>query len=174
MALFAQIGLFSHLIARLAPVTGQSVAAIAVTLTTLCAVLGRTVLARFMGERDRRVVAAANFALQAVGVLLLALADHTAPLLIGCVLFGLGVGNLTSMPPLIAQKTFAPADVGTVVALLTSVNQAVFALAPAAIGLVRDATNSYAVPFVIAAAVQVVAALIVVYGRRHDQSFTAA
>lgn len=174
LALFAQIGLFSHLIARLAPVTGQSVAAIAVTLTTLCAVLGRTVLARFMGERDRRVVAAANFALQAVGVLLLALADHTAPLLIGCVLFGLGVGNLTSLPPLIAQKTFAPADVGTVVALLTSVNQAVFALAPAAIGLVRDATSSYAVPFVIAAAVQVVAALIVVYGRRHDQSLTAA
>jgi cyanate permease len=167
LALFAQIGLFAHLIARLVPVTGQSLAAIAVTVTTICAVVGRTVLSQFMGERDRRVLAAVNFTVQAVGVLLLALADHTAPLLVGCVLFGLGVGNLTSLPPLIAQKTFASHDVATVVALLTSVNQAVFALAPAAIGLLRDATTSYVLPFVIAAVLQVIAAVIIVFGRRH-------
>lgn len=167
LALFAQIGLFAHLIARLVPVTGQSLAAIAVTVTAICAVVGRTVLSQFMGERDRRVLAAVNFTVQAVGVLLLALADHTAPLLVGCVLFGLGVGNLTSLPPLISQKTFASHDVATVVALLTSVNQAGFALAPAAIGLLRDATTSYVLPFVIAAVLQVIAAVIIVFGRRH-------
>ena len=82
-------------------------------------------------------------------------------------LFGLGVGNLTSLPPLITQKTFASHDVATVVALLTSVNQAVFALAPVAIGLLRDATTSYVLPFVIAAVLQAIAAAIIVFGRRY-------
>ncbi|WP_163202631.1 MFS transporter, partial [Citrobacter koseri] len=66
-----------------------------------------------------------------------------APLVLGCVFFGLGVGNLISLPPLIAQKEFARADVGTVVALVTAINQAVFALAPVMFGALRDASDSY-------------------------------
>lgn len=168
LALFAQIGLFSHLIARLAPVTGAAVAAAAVSLATVCAVVGRTILGRLIGDRDRRVVAAINFLVQVGGVALLAAEGNTATLLVGCVLFGLGVGNLTSLPPLIAQKAFAAGDVGLVVALVTAVNQAVFAMAPAVFGLLRDATNSYAIPFTLAAGVQLLAAGMVLYGRRFD------
>ena len=76
--------------------------------------------------------------MQAVGSLLLAFGEGMAPLAAGCVLFGLGVGNLTSLPPLIAQREFRPADVGTVVALVTAINQAVFAFAPAIFGWLRD------------------------------------
>jgi hypothetical protein len=72
-------------------------------------------------------------------------------------LFGLGVGNLVSLPPLIAQSEFRPADVGTVVALVTAINQAVFALAPAIFGALRDYTGNYVVAFLMAAAAQVVA-----------------
>ena len=104
LALFAQIGLFTHLVARLAPITGSAIAALAVSLATVCAVLGRSVLASLMGDRDRRILAAINFLLQACGVALLILGTSTTVLLIGCVVFGLGVGNLTSLPPLIAQK----------------------------------------------------------------------
>jgi predicted MFS family arabinose efflux permease len=166
LALFAQIGLFSHLIARLAPVTGAAVAAAAVSLATICAVAGRTLLGRLVGDYDRRVVAAINFLVQVCGVALLVGGGNTATLLIGCVLFGLGVGNLTSLPPLIAQTEFSAGDVGMVVALVTAVNQAVFATAPAIFGLLRDATNSYDIPFTLAAAVQLLAAGLVMYGRR--------
>ncbi len=166
LGLFAQIGLFAHLIARLEPDFGAGLAAAAISLVTLCAVLGRTLLGWLLGERDRRLAAMANLLMQAAGSLLLAFGDGLVPLAAGCVLFGLGVGNLTSLPPLIAQREFRPADVGTVVALVTAINQAVFAFAPAIFGNLHDSTGDYMVAFLTAAAAQILAAGVVVYGRR--------
>jgi hypothetical protein len=86
-------------------------------------------------------------------------------LAVGCILFGLGIGNLTSLPPLIAQKEFNREDVVTVVALIVAINQAVFAFAPAIVGAVRDATSDYAVAFGIVAGTQLLAAMVVLLGR---------
>ncbi|MGZ5908132.1 MAG: YbfB/YjiJ family MFS transporter, partial [Reyranella sp.] len=168
LGLFAQIGLVAHLIARLGPEFGSGVAAAATTLITLCAIAGRTRFGWLVGDRDRRVVAAANLLMQATGSLLLAFGEGIGPLAAGCVLFGLGVGNLVSLPPLIAQSEFRPADVGTVVALVTAINQAVFALAPAIFGALRDFTGNYVLAFLMAAAVQAVAARVIVQGRRRS------
>src|SRR5260221_9728035 len=84
----------------------------------------------------------------------------------GCVLFGLGVGNLTSLPPLIAQREFRAADVGVVVALVIAINQGVFALAPAILGWLHDLDDSYILPFLLAGIVQIAASAIVALGRR--------
>jgi MFS family permease len=165
LGMFAQIGLFAHLIARLAPDFGPGVAAAAISGITLCAILGRTLLGWLLGQRDRRVVTAANLAMQAAGSVVFAFGNGDLSVALGCVLFGLGVGNLTSLPPLIAQREFRPADVGTVVALVVATNQAVFAFAPAIFGRLRDATGSYSAAFCLAAAAQLAAALIVVAGR---------
>jgi MFS family permease len=166
LGMFVQIGLFAHLIARLEPAFGSTIAAFAISLATLCAVLGRSLMGRLLGEHDRRFAAAANFLVQAVGTLLLAFGEGMAPLVLGCMLFGLGVGNLTSLPPLIAQREFRPADVGTVVALGTAINQAVFAFAPAIFGGLRAVTGAYPEAFLTGAVLQAVAAGIVVAGRR--------
>ncbi len=166
LGLFVQIGLFAHLIARLEPDFGPAIATMAVSLATLCAVIGRTAMGRLLGGHDRRVAAALNFLMQAVGSLLLALGSGVVPLAIGCVLFGLGVGNLTSLPPLIAQREFRPTDVGTLVALVTAINQAVFAFAPAVFGGVRELTGAYGEAFLAGAVLQAVAAAIIVVGRR--------
>lgn len=165
LGLFAQIGLFAHLIARLAPDFGAGAAAAAISGITLCAILGRTLLGSLLGQKDRRMATAGSLAMQAMGSLLLAFGNGDAPLVLGCMLFGLGVGNLTSLPPLIAQREFRPADVGTVVALVVATNQAVFAFAPAIFGWLRDATESYVAAFCLAAMAQLAAALIVVAGR---------
>lgn len=165
LGLFAQIGLFAHLITRLAPDFGQGTAAAAISGITLCAILGRTLLGWTLGERNRRVATAANLTMQAMGSLLLAFGTGDVPLVLGCVAFGLGVGNLTSLPPLIAQREFRPADAGTVVALVVATNQAVFAFAPAIFGWLREMTESYIAAFCLAAVVQIAAALIVVAGR---------
>ena len=119
-----------------------------------------------LGERDRRLAAAANLLMQAAGTLLLAFSDRMAPLALGCVLFGLGAGNLTSLPPLIAQREFRPADAGTVVALVTAINQAVFAFAPAIFGGLREINGAYGEVFLAGAALQAIAAGIVLLGRR--------
>jgi predicted MFS family arabinose efflux permease len=166
LGLFAQIGLFAHLIARLEPELGPGLAAGAISLITVCAVVGRTLLGAFLGEHDRRLVAAASLLMQTAGSLLLALGEGSPVLTAGCILFGLGVGNLVSLPPLIAQREFRLADVGTVVALVTAINQTVFAFAPAIFGGLRDWTGSYLVSFLVAAALQALAVAILVSGRR--------
>ena len=166
LGLFAQIGLFTHLIARLAPDFGPGLAAAAISLIGTCAVVGRSLLGWLLGERDRRLAAAANFAMQGIGSLLLAFGSGTATLMAGCVLFGLGVGNLNLLPPLIAQREYRPVDVGTVVALVVAINQAAFAFAPAVFGWLRDQTGNYVAAFLAAGAVQIAAAAIVVSGRR--------
>ena len=161
LALFAQVGLLTHLLTRISPLLGGNGAAAAVSMVTTSAVLGRTLLGWTIGGRDRRLAASANFLLQSVGVALMIISDAPTVVLVGCVLFGLGVGNVVSLPPLIAQHEFRAADVGTVVALVVAFNQAVFALAPAVLGMLRDISTSYVVPFALAAAMQIVAALIV-------------
>ena len=166
LALFAQIGLLAHLLARLTPELGLNGAAAAVSLTTLSAIAGRTLLGWLIGDHDRRVAACVNFLTQSVGVALLCTQGTPLTLLLGCSLFGLGVGNAITLPALIVQKEFRPADVGMVVALVVAINQAVFALAPAVLGSLREFTESYVLAFATIAVLQVVAAFIVLLGKR--------
>lgn len=138
--LFAQIGLLSQLFSLLVPPLGAPGAGLAMGAVTALAVGGRTLLGLTLRPgADRRQVAIANAVLQASGSLVLLSAGPSIPLLLlGCGLFGLGLGNTSSLPPLIAQGEFAPADVARAVALVTAVSQAGYAFAPAAFGLLRD------------------------------------
>lgn len=177
LGLFAQIGLVAHLFSLLVPTMGGTGAGLTMGAATACAIGGRTLLARLMPPAaDRRVVAAANVALQAVGSVVLLLAGSSLPLvLLGCGLFGLGLGNVTSLPPLIAQTDFAPADVPRVVSLVTATSQAGYAFAPAVFGLLRDPGiggnlawfPGQASPlFAAAAFIQLAAAVVVLSGRQ--------
>jgi len=73
LGMFAQIGLVAHLIARLTPELGARGSATALSLITLCAIVGRTLLGWCLGNHNRRVVAASNLFIHSIGVLLLAL-----------------------------------------------------------------------------------------------------
>lgn len=159
----ALVGLLTHLFSLLIPTLGAVQAGLAMSLITICAVLGRTFLGLMLpGDADRRRAGGWNFALQTVGtVVLLAGLGQSAPLLLlGCILFGLTVGNMLSLPPMIAQTEFARGDVGRVVALLTAVNQGIYALAPAGFGLLRDLTGSGAAVLFAAGLLQASSALI--------------
>ncbi len=166
LGMFAQVGAVEHLVTLLSPIVGAADAAAALSVTTASAIIGRTLLGTVLGKADRRVVAAANLIIQACGLTLLAVG--TAPLMIvpGCVLFGLGVGNLLTLLPLIAQREFPPETVFRVVALVSGVNQALFAFAPGVLGVLREVTGSYLIPFLAAAVVQIVAAFLIILGRR--------
>ncbi len=169
VALFAQMGLVAHLVSLLLPVLGAAGAGLAMSVVTVFALLGRTLTGWVLPSGPRRRWAASvTFALQAVGSAALLAADGSLPLLLlGCALFGIGVGNLLSLPPLIAQAEFPPADLGRVVALTTAIGQALYAFAPAAFGLLREAAGPDAVP-ALALALQALAAMLVL--RRPKQA----
>src|SRR6185437_5950562 len=164
LALFSQVGLIAHLLRLLVPILGEHGAAGAVSLTTTCAVIGRLLLGAVIDRVDRRLAAVGIFALQAGGFLLIASGGAAAALL-GGVLFGLGLGNLISLPPLIAESEFDPVDVGRVVAFAIAINQATFSFAPGVFGALHDLVGSYAAPLALAVALHTMAAVLVLAGR---------
>jgi len=166
LALAAQVGLIVHLVSFLLPRLGASSAATAFALTSVTAVSGRLVLAGIIDRLHQRRAAAASFASQAVGVaLMLAVPHRPEALYAGCMLFGLSVGNVITFPALIIQREFPSGAFGTVIGLSTSVSQFTFALAPALLGVIREASGGY--PAVLAACIccQLVAAIIVLARR---------
>lgn len=165
VGLFAQIGLIAHLFSVLAGPLGAQAAGYAAGLATICAVIGRTGLGWLLPERaDRRIAAAGNYAVQVLGSLVLLASGGTdvALLLAGIALFGFGLGNATSLPPLVAQQDFAAVDTGRAVALVMACSQAVYAFAPAAFGLLRG--HGAEALFVAAALAQGAAALVLLGG----------
>ncbi len=99
--------------------------------------------------------------------MLIAAAGTNVPLLlIGVLLFGVGIGNVTSMPPLIAQVEFVKDDVPRVVALVVAIGQATYAFAPAAFGLIRELSQAAAHVFAVAALVYLLAIGALLAGRR--------
>ena len=138
--LFAQIGLIAHLYSLLAPTLGSQQAGFAMALITAMAIAGRTLLGWTMPlGADRRLVACAGYAAQLIGSVMFfsAAGQSIALLLAGVVLFGLGFGNATSLPPLIAQVEFVKDDVTRAVAIVVGMAQAAYAFAPATFGLIR-------------------------------------
>jgi hypothetical protein len=123
---------------------------------------------------NRRHFAAMNLAVQIVGSLaLLASGGSNVPLLLaGVALFGAGIGNVTSLPPLIAQVEFVKEDAARVVPLIVAIGQATYAFAPATFGVLRlgeangTVTHPGSMLFVAAATVQVAAAACFLAGRR--------
>jgi MFS family permease len=178
--LFAQIGLTAHLYSLLVPALGAQGAGLAMGLITVMAIAGRTLLGRLMPiGADRRMIACGGYALQMAGSIALMLAGGTNVLLLitGVVLFGIGFGNATSLPPLIAQVEFVKDEVPRVAALIVAVAQGGYAIAPALFGLIRElapyATDAAAghAPMLFAAAglVQCLAAGAFLAGRRSNK-----
>lgn len=178
LGLFAQAGLLAHLFSLLVPALGAERAGLAMGLATAAAIGGRSVVGWTMpAGADRRLVACASYAVQIAGSLaLLAAAGSSVPLLLlGVVLFGAGIGNATSLPPLIAQVEFVREDVGRTVALVVAIGQATYAFAPLAFGLLRamsgdggstDAGAATPAVFLAAAAIQAAAIAAFLLGRR--------
>jgi hypothetical protein len=130
--------LITHLYSLLVFALVAQGAGLAMALATACAIGGRTVVAKCMpAGTDRRLVASVSYAVQIAGSLALACAaEHqSALILLGVVLFGVGIGNATSLPPLVAQVEFVKEDVARVGALIVAMSQGLWALAPATFAL---------------------------------------
>ncbi|MGH6814550.1 MAG: MFS transporter [Hyphomicrobiaceae bacterium] len=177
LGLFAQIGLIAHLFSLLVPALGAQAAGLAMGGATAAAIAGRTLVGWLMPVGvDRRLVACASYVVQIVGSLCFLLAGgYNVPLLLlGVVLFGTGIGNATSLPPLIAQVEFVKDNALRAVPLIVAIGQASYAFAPAAFGLVREfAPEEVAAPpsaapyfFIAASLVQALAISVFLAGRR--------
>jgi predicted MFS family arabinose efflux permease len=148
LGLCAQVGMLTHLVAYLSPMLGTAGVAAALSVTTIGAVAGRFPMGLLVDWMDRRLAACLNFLVQVVGLALLWAAPSPAAIYAGCALFGLGVGNVVSLPGLLVQREFTTAQFAT-----------------GAIGLLRDGTGSYGVALGLCVALDLVAAGTILLGR---------
>ena len=166
LGLAAQVGLLTHEVAFLSPLLGTAGAGIALSVTTFCALAGRVLLGAAVDRLDVRLASCANFLLEVAGIVLLITRPSRAALYAGCVLFGLGIGNMVSLPGLLVQREFAPERFAGVISMVVATNQFTFAFAPAVIGILRDRTGDYEAALWLCVGLELAAAGIVMLGRR--------
>jgi predicted MFS family arabinose efflux permease len=166
LVLFAQVGFIVHLISFLDSVIGRERAAVAVALLTAMAVVGRVLFSTVIDRLNQRLASALSFLSQALALLIIINWHNDIVLIAACALFGFSVGNLITLPSLIVQREFDPRSFGVLISLITAINQVTYAFGPGVIGLLRDISGSYSLPFYGCIALELVAAaLIMVRGK---------
>jgi MFS family permease len=161
LVLFAQVGFIVHLIAFLDPVIGRGGAATAIALLTAMAVVGRVLFSTVIDRLNQRLAAAISFSSQAVALAIIINFHNEIVLVAACGLFGFSVGNLITLPSLIVQREFDPRSFGVLVSLITAINQVTYAFGPGVIGLLRDLSGSYSLPFYGCIGLELTAAMLI-------------
>lgn len=163
LGLAAQVGVLTHLVALVTPTLGAGAAAPAVSTTTAAALIGRLLTGLVVDRLNRRLVASATLTLQITGLALLAWGSSAAGIYTGCALFGLGVGNLTTLPGLILAVEWPRERFSALVSLVVGINQFTFAFGPSLVGVLRDWAGTYGPALGACIALQTVAAVMIVF-----------
>jgi MFS family permease len=172
LGLAAQVGVLTHLVALVTPTLGTSGAAGAVSATTAAALIGRLVTAFVVDRLNRRLVSSATLVIQIVGLALLVRAASPMVVYAGCALFGLGVGNLTTLPGLILAVEWPRERFSALVSLVVGINQFTFAFGPSLVGVLRDWAGTYGLALGACMALQATAAVLIVLGPGRAQLST--
>ena len=170
LVLFAQVGFIVHLISFLDPMIGRSSAAVAIAFLTAMAVAGRVLFSFVIDRLNQRLASALSFLSQALALAVLINVRNEWVLIAACAVFGFSVGNLITLPSLIVQREFDARSFGVLISLLTAINQITYAFGPGVIGVLRDLSGGYTLPFYGCIALEVIAAMLVMVRRRQPKT----
>ncbi len=165
IGMMVQVGFVTHQVSLLSPALGAAGTSIAVSVTAIAALLSRLVLARFADQMSARTTAAVMMMVAASSLAAMAVWPMPAMLVVGSMLMGMTIGNVTTLAPIIVRREFGAAAFGAVYGIASCVIQLATALGPSFYGLLHDAFGDYRVPLLLAATVDIGAALVVLVGR---------
>src|SRR5262249_41493410 len=143
LGLAAQGGGLAPPVALVTPPLRAGGAARVVSATTAAALIGRLATGFVVDRLNRRVVTSVTLLVQLAGLALLARSPSAAGVYAACALFGLGVGNLTTLPGLILAVEWPREHFSGLVGLVVGINQLTFAFGPTLVGIVRDWAGAY-------------------------------
>ncbi len=168
IALMVQLGFLSHQVNLLQTFVTPTITAMVILTSGALAFLGRVLLARVADRLNIRWIASAVLVLSAAGLLVIAMANSALALIIGILLFGFNVGNLTTLPALIVRREFGAVSFGKVFGITGTFMQLISALGPAIFGLMHDQTGSYSLAIALAAGLMLIGAVLIVAGCKHQ------
>jgi predicted MFS family arabinose efflux permease len=134
---------------------------VAIALLTAMAVVGRLLFSTVIDRLNQRLASALSFISQAAALAVIINSHDVIVLTMACAVFGFSVGNLITLPSLIVQREFDSRSFGVLISLITAITQVTYAFGPGIIGLLRDLSGSYALPFYGCIALELVAALLI-------------
>jgi len=164
LGLAAQVGVLTHLVALVTPAVDAGGAARAVGTTTAAALIGRLLTGIVVDRLNRRAVASATLVIQMLGLAVLTWLPSATAVYVGCALFGLGVGNLTTLPGLILAVEWPRERFSALVGLAVGINQFTFAFGPSLVGVIRDRVGGDALALAACATLQALAAVMILLG----------
>lgn len=163
LLLLTQVGGLAHLFPLVNGRADATVAATAVSTVAFASIVGR-----FAGTWILQHVSPMRFTialagLQTISIALLAISSSVAALLTGAVLFGVTIGNVLILIPMVLVEEFGMRDYPSIYSvnqLLTTIG---VATGPILIGLLRDATADYTIPLLAATVISTIAAVTLVF-----------
>ncbi|MDW3097715.1 MAG: MFS transporter [Alphaproteobacteria bacterium] len=156
-AMMAQVGALSHQFRLVTVREDAALAAIAVSVLAASSIVGRLLGGFALTRLPIRTFTLTFMAMQAVGLTAFAFADGVVALMAASVLFGVTVGNILMLQPLLLGEAFGLRDYGRIFALSQMFGTVGVAAGPALVGVVYDLAGGYSPAYLAVAAASVVA-----------------
>ncbi len=156
LGLTIQIGFITHHVALAEPLLGRAGAGMLVSAAGVTAFVGRLILARIVDRVDARRLGCFVMIAQAASLLAIAFWPTVPVLIVASLVYGYGIGHVTTLGPVVVRREFGAAAFGVTYGTAATVIQLTSALGPALFGFLRDGFGGYGPGFVIAAVVTMV------------------
>jgi predicted MFS family arabinose efflux permease len=153
LGLTVQIGFITHHVALAEPLLGTAGAGLLVSATGVTAFVGRLILARIVDGVQARHLACAVMVAQSAALLTIALWPTVPVLIAASLVYGYGIGHVTTLGPVVVRREFGAAAFGATYGAAATVIQFTSAFGPALFGFLRDGFGGYGPGLAIAASV---------------------
>jgi sugar phosphate permease len=167
LALATQTGVLIHQLSFLQDpdkLGSRSAAALAVTVTTIGSIVARLVVGQLIADKaDKRIVTVILFLGQSAAVLLYTVVSGTVATYAVALLFGFTIGNVYMMMSLLTAEIFGILSFGTVYGVVSLAGQLGSGAGLVFMGWAHDAADGYTMPFLILAALNLVAAVVITF-----------
>lgn len=148
----AQVGGIAHIYRLAKTAGGADIAPLAVALLAAASVCGRLAGGWILLKVPAREFTLVLFFQQAAALAVLAVAAGKGTLLFGVVIFGLAMGNILMMQPLLLAEAFGTQSFGRIYAASNLISVPGVAGGPALLGIAFTVTGGYVLPYFAAAA----------------------
>src|SRR6185437_2622371 len=136
-------------------------ASITVSLTGVAGLLGRLLLSKYADHIDLRITTASLLAIASVSFAVLAFIPNHYSLILGSLVYGLILGNITSLPPIIVRREFGATSFGTIYGVASTGIGLAAAFGPIIWGMAHDAFGSYIYALLLSASLDLLSAMII-------------
>lgn len=140
---------------------GRESAAAILAITSVMGGVGKFSMGYASDKFPARLVLTFCFVLQAIGLAMITLPVNPVSLPAFVVLYGIGMGGVFALQPVIAAETFGIGSLGTILGSLIMPSAVSQGIGPILAGYIFDTTGSYALAFTLFIAMALVAAAMI-------------